>query len=80
VLSLAVSRESTGDSLEILGGRGFRSPLLVKLGYRDGRGLQRQPSGPVWNNLVAPLANFNEFADLKVELSNCRGNGSMVAG
>lgn len=78
-LTLAVSREIASDSLEVVGGRGLCPPSLFKLGDWRDRGLQRQSTSPVRDDFVAPPVNFNQLADLKVELLDSGSHVSMVA-
>jgi len=78
-LALAVSREVAGDSLEVLGGCGFRSPLLFKLGHRRDRRLKRETTLAIGHHLVAPAADLNDLADLQVELLYRSRHAPMVA-
>src|SRR6478672_4912125 len=70
---LAVGREIAGDSLEIPRRSGFHAPLLVKLGDRGYRRLNREPAGLVRHHLVAPTLDFDELTDVQIELlhGNC---------
>jgi hypothetical protein len=78
-LPLAVGREVAGDSLELLGRRRLRSPLLVKLGNRCDRRLEREAALAIGHYLVATTTDLNDLTDLQVELLHSSCHGAMVA-
>jgi len=63
--ALAVGRRVVGGQpLEVLFGGWLPAALRVQLGDRRDRWLKRQSTGPVWHDLVAPTADFNQLPNL----------------